>query len=67
MVLGFFSKKYLLSDMQSEVLKVAILDSIRQAEFEKAQFSESDKEFIAMQNKLVALNDLADKLGLSHG
>lgn len=67
MFLGFFGKKYLLSDMQSEVLKVAILDSIRQAEFEKAQFSESDKEFIAMQNKLVALNDLADKLGLSHG
>lgn len=67
MVLVFFSKKYLLSDMQSEVLKVAILDSIRQAEFEKAQFSESDKQFIAMQNKLVALNNLADKLGLSHG
>lgn len=62
----FFNKKFNLSDMQSEILKVAILDSIKQAEFDKAQFSESDKEFIAIQNKLVALNDLADKLGLVH-
>lgn len=62
----FFNKKFKLSNTQSEILKVAILDSIKQAEFDKAQFSESDKEFIAIQNKLVALNDLADKLGLVH-
>lgn len=62
----FFNRKFKLSNTQSEILKVAILDSIKQAEFDKAQFSESDKEFIAIQNKLVALNDLANKLGLVH-
>lgn len=66
MLLEFFNKKYVLSDIQSEVLKVAILDAIRQAEFEKSKFDESDRDFNALQNKLIALNDLADKLGLSY-
>lgn len=66
MLLEFFNKKYVLSDIQSEVLKVAILDAIRQVEFEKAKFDESDRDFNALQNKLIALNDLADKLGLSY-
>lgn len=66
MLLEFFNKKYVLSDIQSEVLKVAILYAIRQAEFEKAKFDESDRDFNALQNKLIALNDLADKLGLSY-
>ena len=66
MLLEFFNKKYVLSDIQSEVLKVAILDAIKQAEFEKSKFDESDRDFNALQNKLIALNDLADKLGLSY-
>lgn len=66
MLLTFFSKKYKLSDVQSEVLKVAVLDSIRQAEYEQAEFEQTDKEYLVLANKITALNDLAKKLGLIH-
>lgn len=66
MKINFFGKKHELSDKHSEVLKVAILDSIRYAESEKAQFEPSDKEYLPLENKLIALNDLADELGLIH-
>lgn len=67
MILTFFEKKYKLDSQQSEVLKVAVLDSIRQAEYEQAEFDTSDKEYQALANKITALNSLAKKLGLVHG
>lgn len=67
MILTFFDKKYKLDSQQSEVLKVAVLDSIRQAEYEQAEFDISDKEYQALSNKITALNSLAKKLGLVHG
>lgn len=66
MILGFFSKKYRLTDQQSETLKVAVLDSIRQAEYEQAEFDTADKEYQILAVKITALNDLAKKLGLIH-
>ena len=66
MMLTFFSKRYKLSFQQSEVLKVAVLDSIRQAEYEQAEFDISDIEYQVLSNKIIALNDLARILGLVH-
>lgn len=66
MILTFFAKKYKLDNQQSETLKVAVLDSIRQAEYEQAEFDTSDKEYQIISLKITALNDLAKKLGLIH-
>lgn len=64
MILTFFTKKYKLDNQQSEALKIAVLDSIRQAEYEQAEFDISDKEYQVLANKIMSLNNLAKKLGL---
>lgn len=64
MILTFFAKKYHLTNQQSEALKVAVLDSIRQAEYEQAEFDTADKEYQIIDVKIMALNDLANRLGL---
>lgn len=64
MMISFFGKKYNLSDKQSEILKIAILDSIRQAEHEQSVFEAESKEYAVLQNKISELNGLAEFFGL---
>lgn len=64
MFLSFFNKKYKLDNQQSEALKIAVLDSIRQSEYEQAEFDTNDKEYQILANKIMSLNNLAKKLGL---
>lgn len=64
MILSFFSKKYKLSDRQSEILKVAILDAIKQAENDQDNFAENSKEHHALQTKVAELNSLAELFGI---
>ena len=66
MKIWFFDKKYKLSKLQSEALKIAILDGVKNAEYEQAQFEMTDKEYQVLQNKITALNDLAKQFNLIH-
>lgn len=66
MKLQFFNKAFKLNDVQSEVLKIAILDALRYANDEQANFDESSKEYTVIANKIKGLDDLANLLGLTH-
>lgn len=66
MKLIFFKKPYKLSHLQSEMLKVALLDSLRFANDDLTKFEQGTSEHDFLQNKIVLLDDLLKKLGLAY-
>lgn len=66
MNLLFFKKQYKLSTLQSETLKVAILDSLRFANADIANFEHGTVEHDFLTNKISCLENLIKELGLNY-
>lgn len=66
MKLLFFKKTYKLNQLQSETLKVAVLDALRFANDELAGCEPDTKEFVFLTNKVNCLEDVLKELGLTY-
>lgn len=66
MNLLFFKKTYKLSLLQSETLKVAILDSLRISNHDIKNYDEFTPEHDFLKNKIHLLENLIKELGLNY-
>lgn len=57
-----FGKKYKLDDLESETLKVALIDAWKQLEHERSLMNDDDKRLIAQMAKIERLDALEKKL-----
>lgn len=57
-----FGKKYKLDDLESETLKVALIDAWKQLEYERSLMNDDDKRLIAQMAKIERLEALEKKL-----
>lgn len=57
-----FGKKYKLDDLESETLKVALIDAWKQLEYERSLMNDDDKRLIAQMAKIERLDALEKKL-----
>lgn len=64
MKLFAFSKLVKLTDLEQEVLRVAMLESLANAESQQQDFEQNSKEFAVLDNKKQLLKGIAQKLGL---
>lgn len=62
----FFEKSYKLSDKQSEVLKVALLDSLRLSNDDITNFEQGSNEYDFLSNKILLLENLLKELGVAY-
>ena len=57
-----FGKKYKLDDLESETLKVALIDAWKQLEYERSLMNDDDKRLIAQMAKIERLKAKKKKL-----
>ncbi len=64
MKLNFFRNDYKLDDIESETLKVALLDAVKYTEEQRSLLANDSKETPILYIKLTRLNELCKKFGV---
>ena len=62
--LSLFGQSYNLNKLDSETLKVSLLDALSKAEHDASLVDEDHRDFEAMHQKITRLKSLIDKFGI---